>query len=64
MAMPVFDVKGECIPDVPNNENLTTQGLIWSNASRIQLTNVKTCLEIMELREKYLDNPAGLCLST
>ena len=60
MAFRVFNVKGERISDITGNENLSTQDFFWNNAPVIELTDVDTCLEIMQLREKYFDDPAAL----
>lgn len=60
MAMRVFDVKGERIPGIQGNKDLSTQDFFWNNAPMIELTDLDTCLDIMTLREKYFDDPAAL----
>ena len=46
--------------DFHGNENLSTQDFFWKNALMIELTDIDTCLDIMQLREKYSDNPTAL----
>lgn len=60
MAMRVFNIKGERIPGIYGNENLSSQDFFWNNAPMIELTDIDTCLDIMSLREKYFDDPAAL----
>ena len=60
LALRVFDVKGERLQGIHGNEKLSTQDFFWNNAPMIELTDVDTCLDIMQLREKYFHDPAAL----
>lgn len=57
--MKVFNVKGERILS-DDGSGLDTQDFLFNNAPMAELTDVKTCLEIQTLREKYFDDPAQL----
>lgn len=59
LALKVFNVRGERL-DTPGNGALSTQDFFFNNAPMIELTDVDTCLEIMQLREKYFDSPTRL----
>ena len=60
MALRVFNGRGERISDIPGNKMLSTQDFFWNNAPMLELTDIDTCLDIMQLREKYFDDPAAL----
>ena len=62
MAMKIFNVKGERL-EGQGKENKNTQDFFFNNAPMIELTDVDTCLEIMQLREKYFDSPTSLSLA-
>lgn len=63
MALKVFNVSGPRLLDLPDNKNLTTQDFFFNNAPMIELTDIDTCLSIMQLREKYFDSPTQLSLA-
>jgi hypothetical protein len=56
--MKIFNVKGERI--LPDETGLDTQDFLFNNAPMVELTDVKTTLEIQTLREQYFDDPAQL----
>jgi catalase len=56
LGMKVFDVKGERLDD--NGEG--TQDFLFNNAPMVELTDVKTTLEITSIRERNFDDPAQL----
>lgn len=58
LGMKVFGVSGDRL--LPDQEGLGTQDFLYNNAPMVELTNVKTTLEIQELREKYFDDPTQL----
>lgn len=62
MAIKVFHVPGERL-DTPGNGDLSTQDFFFNNAPMIELTDIDTCLEIMQLREKHFDNPTALSMA-
>lgn len=62
LSIKIFNVKGERL-ETPGNENLSTQDLLFNNAPMIELTDIDTCLEIMQLREKHFDSPTGLSMA-
>ena len=62
MSIKIFNVRGERL-DTPGNENLSTQDFFFNNAPMIELTDIDTCLEIMQLREKHFDSPTALALA-
>ena len=62
MAIKVFNAHGERL-EMPGNEGLSTQDFFFNNAPMIELTDVDTCLEIMQLREKYFDSPNRLAMA-
>lgn len=62
LGLKIFNVQGERI-DSPGNDKLNTQDFMFNNAPMLELTDVDTCLEIMQLREKYFDSPAKLALA-
>ena len=62
MAIKIFHVHGERL-ETPGNENLSTQDFFFNNAPMIELTDIDTCLEIMQLREKYFDSPNKLAMA-
>ena len=66
MGLKIFSISsssGSRIP-IPNNENLRTQDFTFNNAPMLELTDIDTCLEIMQLREDYFDSPTQLSLAT
>ena len=62
MAIKVFHVSGERLK-TPGNEDLSTQDFFFNNAPMIELTDIDTCLEIMQLREKNFDSPNRLSIA-
>lgn len=62
MGIKIFNVQGERL-ESPGNEKLSTQDFFFNNAPMIELTDIDTCLEIMQLREKHFDSPNGLALA-
>lgn len=62
MALRIFSAQGERLPG-NGNEALTNQDFFFNNAPMIELTDLPTCLEIMQLREKNFDSPTGLSLA-
>jgi hypothetical protein len=60
LGMKVFGVQGERI--LSDQSGLETQDFLFNNAPMVELTDVKTTLEIQRLREKYFDNPTQLKL--
>lgn len=62
MALRVFDAEGERLEGA--DPNAATQDFFFNNAPMIELTDIDTCLEIMELREKYFDSPMKLGAAT
>ena len=63
LGLKVFSVEGERIA-ISGNESLTTQDFTFNNAPMLELTDIDTCLDIMQLREKYFDSPTKLSLAT
>ena len=62
MAIKIFNVDGQRL-EIPGNERLSTQDFFFNNAPMIELTDIDTCLEIMQLREKYFDSPNKLSMA-
>jgi hypothetical protein len=62
LSMRVFDVKGERLPDA--DPAGTTQDFFFNNAPSIELTDIDTCLDVMQMREKYFDSPTKLAAAT
>jgi hypothetical protein len=62
LGMRVFGVKGERLKTSDPEAN--TQDFLFNNAPFIELTDIDTCLEIVELREKYFDSPLKLAAAT
>ena len=62
LSMKVFGVQGERLDGADSSE--PTQDFFFNNAPMIELTDIDTCLEIMELREKYFDSPTKLSAAT
>lgn len=62
MGLRVFSVEGERLEI--GDPHATTQDFFFNNAPMIELTDIDTCLEIMELREKYFDSPTKLGAAT
>lgn len=60
--MRIFNVLDERLGS-HGNETESVQDFFFNNAPMIELTDIDTCLEIMQLREKYFDNPKGLSLA-
>ena len=63
MALRIFNTKGERLADTGGNEKLITQDFFSNNAPMIELTDVDTCLKIMQLRERHFDSPTALSLA-
>jgi hypothetical protein len=62
LSMKIFGVNGERLEGA--NPDGSTQDLFFNNAPMIELTDIDTCLEIMQLREKYFDSPMKLSAAT
>ena len=62
MAIKIFNVHGERL-ETAGNETLSTQDFFFNNAPMIELTDIDTCLEIMQLREKHFDSPNKLAMA-
>jgi hypothetical protein len=62
MGMRVFGAEGKRLEGADPDAN--TQDFFFNNAPMIELTDIDTCLEIMELREKYFDSPTKLAAAT
>ncbi|KAL1602719.1 hypothetical protein SLS60_006140 [Paraconiothyrium brasiliense] len=62
LSMKIFDVKGERLPDAEPGG--TTQDFFFNNAPSIELTDIDTCLDVMQMREKYFDSPTKLAAAT
>ena len=58
LAMKVFGVTGARLEDVP--DNVTSQDFFFNNAPMLELTDVRTTLDIMRLRERNFDSPTAL----
>jgi hypothetical protein len=62
MGLRIFGVEGERLEGA--DANAKTQDFFFNNAPMIELTDIDTCLEIMQLREKYFDSPVKLAAAT
>lgn len=62
LGLRVFGVEGERLSSA--DQDASTQDFFFNNAPMIELTDIDTCLEIMELREKYFDSPTKLAAAT
>jgi hypothetical protein len=62
LGMRVFDVEGDRLNGADCDAK--TQDFFFNNAPMIELTDIDTCLEIMQLREKYFDSPIKLAAAT
>ncbi|KAF2711232.1 heme-dependent catalase [Pleomassaria siparia CBS 279.74] len=62
LSMRIFDVNGPHLSGSDPSSN--TQDFFFNNAPSIELTDIDTCLEIMQLREKYFDSPMKLAAAT
>lgn len=62
LGMRVFGVQGERLQSA--DPEASTQDFFFNNAPSIELTDIDTCLEIMQLREKYFDSPLKLAAAT
>lgn len=62
LGLRIFGVEGERLEGA--DQNATTQDFFFNNAPMIELTDIGTCLEIMQLREKYFDSPVKLAAAT
>jgi hypothetical protein len=60
LGIKVFNVPGDRLSSESDQAGLKTQDFLFNNAPMVELTDVKTCLEIQELREKYFDDHAQL----
>jgi hypothetical protein len=58
LGMRVFGVEGERLETA--DQDGTTHDFFFNNAPSIELTDIDTCLEIVQLREKYFDSPLKL----
>jgi hypothetical protein len=58
LSMKVLGMHGELLED--GDKSAPTQDFFFNNAPMIKLTDIDTCLEIMELRGKHFDDPAML----
>lgn len=62
LSLRVFGVEGERLQNA--EPNAKTQDFFFNNAPMIELTDIDTCLEIMEIRETYFDSPTKLAAAT
>jgi hypothetical protein len=62
LSLRVFGAEGPRIEGA--DADAKTQDFFFNNAPMIELTDIDTCLEIMELREKYFDSPTKLAAAT
>ncbi|KAJ4300790.1 hypothetical protein N0V90_002878 [Kalmusia sp. IMI 367209] len=62
LSMRVFNVAGKRVEGSDPNSN--TQDFFFNNAPSIELTDIDTCLDVMEMREKYFDSPTKLAAAT
>jgi hypothetical protein len=62
LSLRIFDVEGKRLEGA--DQDATTQDFAFNNAPMIELTDIDTCLEIMQLREKYFDSPVKLAAAT
>ena len=62
MAMKIFNVHGERL-EGHSKDDRNTQDFFFNNAPMIELTDIDTCLEIMQMRERNFDSPTGLSLA-
>ena len=62
LGMRVFGVQGKGLQSA--DPEASTQDFFFNNAPSIELTDIDTCLEIMQLREKYFDSPLKLAAAT
>lgn len=62
LGLRIFGVEGERLPSA--DQEASTQDFFFNNAPMIELTDAETCLEIMQLREKYFDSPLKLGAAT
>jgi hypothetical protein len=62
LGMRIFGVESERLEGA--DPDATTQDFFFNNAPMIELTDIDTCLEIMQLREKYFDSPVKLAAAT
>lgn len=61
LSMRIFGVEGERLEGATSN---ATQDFFFNNAPSIELTDIDTCLDVMEMREKYFDSPTKLAAAT
>ncbi len=62
LAVNVFGVHGQRLEVV--DSSVPTLDFFFNDAPMIELTDIDTCLYIMQLREKYFDDPATLKAKT
>lgn len=62
LGLRIFGVEGQRLPSA--DQDATTQDFFLNNAPMIELTDLPTCLDIMQLREKYFDSPLKLGAAT
>jgi hypothetical protein len=60
--MKVFGVEGERLEGA--DPSSTTQDFFFNNTPMIALTDIDTCLDVMQMREKYFDSPMKLSAAT
>lgn len=60
--MKVLGMHGELLEG--GDKSAPMQDFFFNNALMIELTDIDTCLEIIELREKHFDDPAMLKAKT
>lgn len=62
LSMRIFGAEGDRLEGAESDA--TTQDFFFNNAPMIELTDIDTCLEIMQIREKYFDSPMKLAAAT
>lgn len=62
LGLRILSVEGARLSSA--DQEATTQDFFFNNAPMIELTDLPTCLEIMQLREKYFDSPLKLGAAT
>lgn len=61
LSMRVFGAEGERLEGASSD---AVQDFFFNNAPSIELTDINTCLEIMQMRERYFDSPVKLAAAT
>lgn len=62
LGLRIFGVEGQRLPYA--DQDASTQDFFFNNAPMIELTDLPTCLDVMQLREKYFDSPLKLGAAT